>query len=118
MITMRKIPASMHWVLIGFGVALLVLGVFASQAMAQDAPPQPAYPMGVMMESPHFKLNWSVLAGGGGVMSSSNFVASTTMAQPAIGEMSSTHFNACTGFWCGVGGFIWRIMLPLVGNNF
>ncbi len=115
MTTMENMPESMRWLLTGALMAVLLLGVFATQALAREAPPQQATsPLGVWMESTHFKLNWTALASGGGTMTSSHFVLSATIAQPAIGEMSSAHFKACSGYWCGISDFVWRIMLPLI----
>ncbi len=102
------------WLLAVF-VGLAALGIFGAQQSAGAAAPLPQTPAGSAMTSPHFRLAWSTIASGAGVYTSAHFALSSTIGQSnAAIQTGSTHFEACTGFWCGAVNFIRKLFLPLV----
>jgi hypothetical protein len=101
-------------------VLLLALALLAGTALAQTAPPEtPADPLAqlgltnVMIGSAHYSIDWSVVATGGGDISSPHFRLSSTLGQPTTGMKSSSHFETCSGFWCGL-DFMKELFLPLL----
>ena len=105
------------------GVLLLSLALLSGTAMAQPAPPQPpSDPLAqlglanVKMGSAHYSIDWSVIAAGGGDISSAHFRLSSTLGQPTVGETSSPHYETCSGCWCGL-DFMKRLFLPLMLRN-
>jgi hypothetical protein len=67
------------------------------------------------MSSTNYRLDWftPLPGGGGGPAGSGNFAVDLTIGQTAIGAASSPSYQACLGYWCGIGG-LWRVYLPLV----
>ena len=54
--------------------------------------------------------------GGGGPASSTNYAGNFTVGQSGIGASSSTNYQACLGYWCGLAEY--RVFLPLVLRNY
>ena len=66
------------------------------------------------MESTNYRLDWfTPLTGSGGNSNSTNYAVNFTVGQSAIGVGSSTNYDGCLGFWCGIEGEH-EIYLPLV----
>jgi len=94
---------------------LALLGVFGALQSAEAAAAPPQAPWGGAMSSTHFQLKWNTVASGAGVYTSAHFTLSSTIGQAnASIQSGSTHFKACTGFWCGAVNFIRKLFLPLV----
>jgi hypothetical protein len=56
------------------------------------------------MESTNYQLDWfTLLTGGGGNSNSTNYAVNFTVGQSAIGTGSSTNYEGCLGYWCGIG---------------
>jgi hypothetical protein len=108
------------WSTVALVVILPSLALLGGTALAQGAPPglerdssAPWGPAGVPIGSAHFGLNWSVIASGGGALSSPHFRLSSTLGQPATGAKGGANFGTCTGFWCGL-DFVRDLFLPLL----
>jgi hypothetical protein len=67
------------------------------------------------MSSTNYRLDWftPLTGGGGGPAGSANYAVNLTVGQTAISSASSASYQACLGYWCGVGR-PWRVYLPLV----
>jgi hypothetical protein len=65
-----------------------------------------------------FDLSWHVMGGGGagGPLTGSGFSVRSTIGQAAVGMASHTPYGLCSGFWCGVRGYL--VYLPLVVRNY
>ena len=61
-----------------------------------------------------FALNWRVVAGGGGEMSSASQAINGTLGQLAIGPAQSSEHAVGSGYWYGVRPIGYNIYLPLV----
>ncbi len=110
-------PSKKHLLLwlVAVVAGLAALGIFGAQQSAGAAAPPPQTPWSGAMTSPHFQLKWNTVASGAGVYTSAHFTLSSTIGQAnASIQSSSTHFEACTGFWCGAVNFIRKLFLPLV----
>ena len=70
------------------------------------------------MYSTNYRLDWfTPLTGNGGVeLYSTNYAAHFTVGQTAVGAASSTNYEGCLGYWCGVPAEH-RIYLPMVMRN-
>jgi len=70
------------------------------------------------MSSTNYRLDWftPLTSGGGGPASSANYAVNFTVGQSAIGASSSTNYQACLGYWCGLAEY--RVFLPLVLRNY
>lgn len=69
------------------------------------------------MGSAHYKLEWFTPAtGSGGEAGSTNYAIRFTVGQSATGASSSTSYEGCLGYWCGV-ATEFRVYLPLVLRN-
>lgn len=105
----RKLPLT----LLAFAVLVAAL-FFASRVVAQAGTP-PATPDTANLVPPivsaHYRLGWSVQAGGAGKMNSASFRLNATIGQPVIGSTSSTHYKLHAGFWQW---FYRYIYLPLL----
>lgn len=75
--------------------------------------------------SPNYNLEWNILAGGGGLASSDNYIVQGTAGQALSGasQPSSDNFRVGGGFWGGGGGFEevpdfdYTLYLPLLLKN-
>lgn len=108
--------------LIAVGVLALSLALVGGTVWAQSPPPPDELtaemlPTTVRMSSTHFVIDWSVIATGGSVMTSTHFNLSATIGQNLTGTQNSTSFGSCSGFWCGIGDFIRKLFLPLTLQN-
>ena len=65
-----------------------------------------------------FDLSWHVMGGGGagGPLIGSGFSVRSTLGQTAVGTADHTPYGLCSGFWCGVRGYL--AYLPLVVRNY
>ncbi len=114
---MTRTRKSILWVLAGMVIGLLALTLLGGQALAQEAPPEPdAAVSGINMGSANYAINWNVVGTGGGTISSDHFTVSSTIGQPTVGTIDSTHYEVCTGYWCWLDR-IAEIFLPLVMKN-
>lgn len=50
------------------------------------------------------KIDWDVIASGGGSMSSTNYILDGTVGQPVAGPSTSTNYALNAGFWQNFGG--------------
>jgi hypothetical protein len=75
--------------------------------------------LSLAMSSANFRLEWFTpgTSGGGGPATSANYAVNLTIGQSAIGASSSTHYEGCLGYWCGV-AVAYRVYLPLVVRNY
>ncbi len=55
-----------------------------------------------------------VLAGGGGESVAEPYALRGTVGQAIAGEVVEIETTICAGFWCGTGGTLHAIYLPLV----
>jgi hypothetical protein len=67
--------------------------------------------------SPNFSLTWEVIASGGSVMTSANYIASQTVGQPVIGQVSSANYRLQSGYWVAISDFFHRVFLPFLTRN-
>jgi hypothetical protein len=109
---MSTTQKSVLWVLVGFVVGLVALSILGSQALAQEDTPDGII-AGVNMGSAHYGLDWNVVGTGGGTISSPHFTVSSTIGQPTIGSVTSSHFEVCTGYWCWF-DYIASVFLPIL----
>jgi hypothetical protein len=72
------------------------------------------------MSSDNYRLDWftPLTGGGGGATSSTNYAVNLTVGQTASGTSSSTNYEGCLGYWCGVAAVKYKIYLPLVLRNY
>lgn len=56
-----------------------------------------------------------VIGGGGGHSEAGRYVMDATVGQAVVGKFSTTPYELCAGFWCGMGEY--RVYLPLVLRN-
>ena len=59
--------------------------------------------MAMAMSSDNYRIDWDVIAGGGGRASSASHTMRSTIGQTAIGPSSSPNFQLGAGYWYGVG---------------
>ena len=55
-----------------------------------------------------------VIGGGGGESEVGGFSLAGTVGEPVTGLGSGAGYEVCSGFWCGAGGLIYEVYLPLV----
>lgn len=100
-----------RWVIAGLGLLLCLvsLALVAAQAYSVENAPNGYLPgdsppdiYAVEISSPHYKMNWNVLACGGGEIDSTHYTLNSTIGQPTVGLKSSDHYGTCTGYWCGL----------------
>lgn len=66
------------------------------------------------MESTNYQLDWfTPLTGSGGKSNSTNYAVNFTVGQSVIGTGSSTNYEGCLGYWCGIGDEQ-KIYLPMI----
>jgi len=108
----RRLLLALSLGVILFGMLGLVYAgrLFSLKAQAAALNAVPGAPA---MDSAHFGLNWDVIGAGGNTIASTHFRVVSTMGQPAIGNISSAHFAAHTGYWQNL-STVYRIYLPLV----
>jgi len=70
------------------------------------------------MSSDNYRLDWftPLTSNSGGATGSASYAANLTVGQIAIGSASSSSYQACLGYWCGMERQ-WRVYLPLVIKN-
>jgi len=70
------------------------------------------------MDSTNYRLDWfTPLTGGGGEPAESDhYAVNLTVGQSAIGTSSSTNYEGCLGYWCGIVEY--RVFLPLVLRDY
>lgn len=75
--------------------------------------------LSLVMSSANFRLEWFTAgtSGGGGAASSANYAVNLTLGQSVIGISSSTHYEGCLGYWCGV-AVPYRVYLPVLLRNY
>ncbi len=83
-------------------VGLIIVLVFAGTALA--------------MSSTHYQVNWStsLTGSGGGDSNSTHYAAQFTVGQTGTGTTSSSHYNACLGYWCEAGRLGYKTSMPLM----
>jgi hypothetical protein len=64
------------------------------------------------ISSANYRIDWGVIAGGGGPASSASHTMRSTIGQAAIGPSSSANFQLGAGYWYGV-----RVLAPLGWYN-
>ena len=76
--------------------------------------------VGVVLASNTYPIDWRVLAGGGGPMSSTNYALNSTLGQPVIGPAGSANYDLAAGYWDGVAIQIgpYRIRLFPIFKNY
>jgi hypothetical protein len=72
------------------------------------------------MSSANYAIDWDVMGGGGGSISSTSYAMNSTIGQTAIGPADSTNHDLGAGYWYGVIIQIGplEIYLPLTLKNF
>jgi hypothetical protein len=111
---MSTTQKSVLWVLVGFVVGLVALGILGGQALAEESTPlTKGIYSSANMGSAHYDLDWNVVGTGGGTISSPQFTVSSTIGQPTIGSMTSSHFEVYTGYWCWF-DYIASVFLPIL----
>lgn len=96
---------------------LALLTIIRSASVDSNQSPNPSgthLAMDVTMHSVNYHASWKTLAEGSGVVSSNRFRLQSTLGQPAVGKMASTHYILQSGFWQLHSG---RIYLPLVKSD-
>jgi hypothetical protein len=53
-----------------------------------------------------------VFGGGGGHSQAGHYVVDATFGQAVVGTFSTTPYELCAGFWCGMGEY--KVYLPVV----
>ncbi len=82
-------------------VALVLVLVLAGTALA--------------VSSTHYRVDWSTwMTGSGGDMHSTHYAAQFTVGQTGIGATSSSHYDACLGYWCESGRLGYKTTMPLM----
>jgi len=78
--------------------------------------------MALAMSSGNYRIDWDVIAGGGGEASSVSHTLRSTIGQTAIGPSSSTSFQLGAGYWYGVRAPapppLYKIYLPIILKNY
>jgi hypothetical protein len=69
--------------------------------------------VGVILANGDFDIDWNVMAGGGGYVSSGAFVLDNTVGQATIGQVSEENASLCAGYWC-LEAILHRLHLPIV----
>ena len=64
-----------------------------------------------------YAINWDVIGGGGGPISSASYALNSTIGQAVVGVATDANDELCSGFWCGAAAE-YSIYLPLVLRNF
>jgi len=74
------------------------------------------------MSSASYAINWDVIGGGGGPISSASYAMNSTAGQAAIGFKTSSNYKLSSGYWYGVAAPApppgYRIYLPIVLKNY
>ncbi len=74
------------------------------------------------MSSASYAINWDVIGGGGGPISSASYAMNSTAGQAAIGFKASSNYKLGSGYWYGVAAPApppgYRIYLPIVLKNY
>jgi len=74
------------------------------------------------MSSASYAINWDVIGGGGGPISSASYAVNSTAGQAAIGFKTSSNYKQSSGYWYGVAAPApppgYRIYLPIVLKNY
>lgn len=62
-----------------------------------------------------YAISWQVFASGGSqTASSTSYIMQSTVGQPVTGSSQSASYQMCSGFWCGVKEWVWKVFLPIV----
>ena len=59
-----------------------------------------------------------VIGGGGGKSAAGGYALVGTAGQPLTDVGSGAGYEICSGFWCGAGGLLYEVYLPLVLRNY
>jgi hypothetical protein len=70
------------------------------------------------LASGSYTINWWVIAGGGGPISSTGYAINSTIGQAAVGRVANSTYELCSGFWCGALAVEYKIYLPIVLKNY
>jgi len=76
------------------------------------------------MSSPSYAIEWDVIGGGGGPMSSASYEMNSTVGQAAIGFKTSSNYQLGSGYWYGVAAPAapappaYNIFLPIITKNY
>jgi len=76
-----------------------ILGVFVLYLLSPICYLLSPICLGSFAFAQNYRCDWSVVADGGGEMSSTAFRAGVTVGQTAIGEIAGTNYLAFIGFW-------------------
>ena len=78
--------------------------------------------MAMAMSSDNYRIDWDVIAGGGGPASSASYTMRGIIGQAVIGSSSSASFQLGAGYWYGVGvpapPPAYKIYLPIILKNY
>ncbi len=73
--------------------------------------------LAMAMSSANYAINWDVMGGGGGSISSTSYAMNSTIGQAIIGYKSSASYELGSGYWPG-GVVEYLVYLPLILKNF
>jgi hypothetical protein len=78
--------------------------------------------MALAMSSANYRIDWGVIAGGGGPASSASHTMRSTIGQAAIGSSSSANFQLGAGYLYGVRAPVppppYKIYLPIIVKRY
>lgn len=69
------------------------------------------------MSSANYAIDWDVMGGGGGPISSTSYSMNSTIGQAVIGSKSSPSYQLGSGYWPG-GILEYLVHLPIILKNF
>jgi len=67
---------------------------------------------GVGLAANGFEIDRWVTGGGGGRVAEDGYVLNGTVGQAVVGSITSSPYELCAGFWCGMG--VYKVYLPLL----
>lgn len=78
--------------------------------------------MALAMSSDNYRIDWDVIAGGGGQASSANHTLRSTIGQAVVGAISSANYRLGAGYWYGVVAPApppaYKIYLPIILRSY
>ncbi len=100
---------SLPW-LAGLALALLLLLIITQSGSSREAASTAQLTVH-NSQSAHYILSWDSVAGGSGVLSSTNYKLRQTIGHPSVGNMTNTNYALHAGYWQW---FYLKVFLPLI----
>jgi len=70
---------------------------------------------GTVLAGSGIEITRNVIGGGGGHSEVGRYVMDATVGQAVAGTFSTTPYELCAGFWCGMSEY--KVYLPVVWRN-